>query len=435
MAALALTQAEHGSQLQQRSLNAIISGQTDACIVPGPLREQDARTVTTPKHEWFNAVESRPGQQAADGDAVHESAQAAHFDGIELPQTPPPPNGSRQPQATCLDCATSDDDTSDGGASHPGHASKRPSRYEEETEGLVAAEARAWAAEQRALAAEGALESAWARAAEAEAHATAAQRSSDAHAARVKDLESQLAAALGVAPAPSGASAAPAVAAAAGLQSLSAVAGGRAVSGEEWGLENLEPMVMESWPPLGLCGGGGLSWAAEVDDAEKLRSLAELQERVEDLEQAAESASVKLAASQERMCAMCDMLRGAATIAFGGTDLSARRIRHHMFQALDADGDGFLGEADLQHWYRVNEALLETHGYEAVSVEQIRQQLTDALHNAQLPPAFAAHGKVSMLQLSRSKMGAGVVSIMLNLDNMMQDRSSAEWGASIVVSI
>ena len=42
---------------------------------------------------------------------------------------------------------------------------------------------------------------------------------------------------------------------------------------------------------------------------------------------------------------------------------------------------------------------------------------------------------MSMLQLSRSTMGAGVVSIMLNLNNMMQDRSSAEWGASVVVSI
>ena len=62
-----------------------------------------------------------------------------------------------------------------------------------------------------------------------------------------------------------------------------------------------------------------------------------------------------------------------------------------MSRALDADGDGFLGEADLQHWYRVNLTLLETNGYEAVSLEQLRQQLTDALHNAQLPPAFAEH--------------------------------------------
>ena len=60
-------------------------------------------------------------------------------------------------------------------------------------------------------------------------------------------------------------------------------------------------------------------------------------------------------------------------------------------RALDADGDGFLGEADLEHWYRVNEVLLETHGYEVASLEQIRQQLTDALHNPQIPAAFASH--------------------------------------------
>ena len=40
--------------------------------------------------------------------------------------------------------------------------------------------------------------------------------------------------------------------------------------------------------------------------------------------------------------------------------------------------------------------------------------------------AAVVQGKVSMLQLSRSKMGAGVVSILLNLDNMMQDRSSSD---------
>ena len=40
-----------------------------------------------------------------------------------------------------------------------------------------------------------------------------------------------------------------------------------------------------------------------------------------------------------------------------------------------------------------------------------------------------------MLQLVRSRMGAGIVSIMLNLQNMMQERSTAEWGATSVVSI
>lgn len=220
-----------------------------------------------------------------DADSAHPSARAAHFDGIELPATPPPPNGSRLPTATLPDSTTtttSDDETSDG-ASAPlnpkPHASKRPIRFEEES--LVAAEARAWAAEQRALAAEGALEGAWARAAEAEAHATAAQRSADSHAARANDLASQLAAALAASTASAPGGGLPAVAQSAGAAAeapiSSAEAGALAGAEERCDRESVEAVEMEVWSPLGL--GSGLSWAAEVDDAEKLRSLDELQVR------------------------------------------------------------------------------------------------------------------------------------------------------------
>ena len=36
------------------------------------------------------------------------------------------------------------------------------------------------------------------------------------------------------------------------------------------------------------------------------------------------------------------------------------------------DSDGFLGESDLEHWYSVNRVLLDTGGFEAVSLEQVR---------------------------------------------------------------
>ena len=36
------------------------------------------------------------------------------------------------------------------------------------------------------------------------------------------------------------------------------------------------------------------------------------------------------------------------------------------------DSDGFLGESDLEHWYGVNRVLLDTGGFEAVSLEQVR---------------------------------------------------------------
>ena len=35
------------------------------------------------------------------------------------------------------------------------------------------------------------------------------------------------------------------------------------------------------------------------------------------------------------------------------------------------DADGFLGESDLEHWYGVNRVLLDTGGFEAVSLEQV----------------------------------------------------------------
>jgi hypothetical protein len=60
-----------------------------------------------------------------------------------------------------------------------------------------------------------------------------------------------------------------------------------------------------------------------------------------------------------------------------------------MCRALDVDGDGFLGEADLQHWYCASLPLLLTDDDEAVSFEDLRQQLADALHSPQLPAAFS----------------------------------------------
>ncbi len=51
--------------------------------------------------------------------------------------------------------------------------------------------------------------------------------------------------------------------------------------------------------------------------------------------------------------------------------------RYHLMvcvalcRAIDMDADGFLGEADLEHWYGVNRALLETGGFDAVSLEQV----------------------------------------------------------------
>lgn len=42
-------------------------------------------------------------------------------------------------------------------------------------------------------------------------------------------------------------------------------------------------------------------------------------------------------------------------------------------------------------------------------------------------------GKVSLMQLSRSGMGSGILATLLNIDNTMQDRNTSEWGASRAV--
>lgn len=135
-------------------------------------------------------------------------------------------------------------------------------------------------------------------------------------------------------------------------------------------------------------------------------------------------------AAGERLDALAAMLRGSADIAFAGTDCSARRLRHHLFRCLDVDCDGFLGGGDLQHWYRISEQFLDTQGYDTVSFEALQAQLADALYNPTLPEEFQCKGKVSLMQLSRSKMGGGIIATLLNLDNLMQDRNTSEWGAA-----
>ena len=69
-----------------------------------------------------------------------------------------------------------------------------------------------------------------------------------------------------------------------------------------------------------------------------------------------------------------------------------RLTRPHLVvrSVLDADGDGFLGAADLKHWHRTNVPLMEVPcGGREVRLEDLRQQLADALHQPQLPPAFS----------------------------------------------
>jgi hypothetical protein len=184
----------------------------------------------------------------------------------------------------------------------------------------------------------------------------------------------------------------------------------------------------EEWPRRPT----SFDWDSAQVDCETLQLRLELEATHARLTMSRESeqkATEYAEAAGTRLDAFAGMLRGAADVAFCGNDASARRLRHHLFRCLDVDCDGFLGGGDLQHWYRSSEHFLETQGYDPVCFEALQAQLADALYNPTLPNEFLCRGKVSLMQLSRSNMGAGIVASLLNLDNLMQDRNTSEWGA------
>lgn len=188
----------------------------------------------------------------------------------------------------------------------------------------------------------------------------------------------------------------------------------------------------EDWPRASF------DWDSAQVDSESVQLRLELEATNARLcmsREAEQKAVAYAEVASVRMEAFCHMLRGTADIAFAGTDCSARRLRHHLFRCLDVDCDGFLGGGDLQHWYRVSEQFLDTQGYDPVELEALQAQLADALYNPSLPEEFQCKGKVSLMQLSRSKMGGGIIATLLNLDNLMQDRNTSEWGSQRAVPL
>lgn len=146
-------------------------------------------------------------------------------------------------------------------------------------------------------------------------------------------------------------------------------------------------------------------------------------------QQAETNAKTLAEASLQRLEVVADMVRGCAAVAFAGNDASSCRLRHHLFRCLDVDADGFLGEADMRHWYDEAMKFLEVQEDDPVKFEALRQQLFDALHVPNLSASFVREGKVSLMQLVRSKLGACVICTLLNVHNMMQERANAEWAA------
>ena len=101
-------------------------------------------------------------------------------------------------------------------------------------------------------------------------------------------------------------------------------------------------------------------------------------------------------------------------------DRSSREAQRFWFSVLDADGDGRLGWADMRQAY---DAVDKTRCSFVVSFGDLVHQISDMVGAAAPPRAgFTAS------ELWHSKLGAGVLGLLMNHNNMLLQRSTAEWG-------
>jgi len=102
-------------------------------------------------------------------------------------------------------------------------------------------------------------------------------------------------------------------------------------------------------------------------------------------------------------------------------DRSSQAAQRFWFNVLDADGDGRLSRADCHQAYdAVNKA---SAGY-VVAFRDLMHQLQDMLGSScrKFELGFTAG------ELWRSQLGAGVLGLLTNHNNMLLQRSTAEWG-------
>lgn len=101
-------------------------------------------------------------------------------------------------------------------------------------------------------------------------------------------------------------------------------------------------------------------------------------------------------------------------------DRSSREAQRFWFSVLDADGDGRLGWADMRQAY---DAVDKSCCGFVVSFDDLVHQVSDMVRAAAPPRAGFTSG-----ELWCSKLGAGVLGLLLNHNNMLLQRSTAEWG-------
>ena len=331
------------AQLRQHEEKAA-SSQVKRPGRPNAGREAAAELDASPARARSTACKITGGQGSVPQHHRQSTAQPASeqsCDGAAVlePETPSPVN-RRDPLALDSSCSSSDEEVS------VERGRKRSLDHPRGHEAAALATARARAAEERAALAEAALVEAQDRADAAEAGRAELLADSAKHAERIVQLEKQLhdiQLQRSVVIQPSRESS---ISGHPGCQQASSAHGAGPVSAniEAGGtqqhqegddddviddVENAEPMDL--WPPPGLSG-CELDFCADGEAAASAERATELAQQVTALEADLESQSERLTAAFARMGAMCDVVRGAAKIAFSGNDLSARRLRHHIFQ-------------------------------------------------------------------------------------------------------
>ncbi len=86
---------------------------------------------------------------------------------------------------------------------------------------------------------------------------------------------------------------------------------------------------------------------------------------------------------------------------------------------LDLDGDGRVGAEDATWFY---DSVEKDENAFVVSFEDLWHQLLDMTQPAQPRRGF------SSAELWKCKLGAGAIGLLLNHNNMLLHRTTAEWG-------
>lgn len=102
-------------------------------------------------------------------------------------------------------------------------------------------------------------------------------------------------------------------------------------------------------------------------------------------------------------------------------DRSTRESQRFWFSVMDADGDGRLSWADMKLLYDAVEK--SCNAGILLHFEDLMNQIRDMVSQQRNPAdGFTAQ------ELWDSKLGAGVIGLLTNANNMLLQRSTAEWG-------